>query len=80
VFQNWRIPNSERGREGPSGIRKYLEKKLALPEEDISTWGIKEVLQKISWTKYIIYKYCSVRNEKRNNLLLKFIQKHDTKI
>jgi hypothetical protein len=31
-----RIPNSERGREGPSGARKYLEKKIALPEEDIS--------------------------------------------
>jgi hypothetical protein len=28
VFQNWRIPNSECGREGPSGARKYLEKKF----------------------------------------------------
>jgi hypothetical protein len=37
VFQNWRIPNSERGRERPSGALKYLEKKLALREEDIST-------------------------------------------
>jgi hypothetical protein len=37
VFQNWRIPNSERGMEGPSGARKHLEKKFALPEEDIST-------------------------------------------
>jgi hypothetical protein len=36
VFQNWRIPSSERGREGPSGVRKYLEKKISLPEEDIS--------------------------------------------
>jgi hypothetical protein len=35
MFQNWRIPNSERGREGPSGARK-IEKKFALPEEDIS--------------------------------------------
>jgi hypothetical protein len=38
VFQNWLIPNSERGREGPSGARKILrKKKFALPEEDIST-------------------------------------------
>jgi hypothetical protein len=37
VFQNWQIPNSERGREGSSGAYKYLEKKIALPEEDIST-------------------------------------------
>jgi hypothetical protein len=33
----WRIPNSERGREGPSGARKMLRKKFAVPEEDIST-------------------------------------------
>jgi hypothetical protein len=31
-----KIPNSERGREGPSGARKIL-KKFALPEEGIST-------------------------------------------
>jgi hypothetical protein len=37
MFQNWRIPNSERGREGPSGACKYLEKKFAILEEDIST-------------------------------------------
>jgi hypothetical protein len=38
VFQNWRIPNSKRGREGPSGARKILrKKKFALPEEDTST-------------------------------------------
>jgi hypothetical protein len=37
VFQNWRISNSERGREGPSGVRKILRKKIAPPEEDIST-------------------------------------------
>jgi hypothetical protein len=37
VFQNCRNPNSKRGREGPSGACKYLEKKIALPEEDIST-------------------------------------------
>jgi hypothetical protein len=37
VSQNPRIPNSERGREGPSGARKILKKKFALPEEDIST-------------------------------------------
>jgi hypothetical protein len=37
VSQNSRIPNSERGREGPSGAPKILEKKFALPEEDIST-------------------------------------------
>jgi hypothetical protein len=38
VSQNSRIPNSERGREGPSGARKILEKKKSLnPEEDIST-------------------------------------------
>jgi hypothetical protein len=38
VSQNSRIPNSERGRERPSGARKILrKKKLALPEEDIST-------------------------------------------
>jgi hypothetical protein len=36
VFHNSRIPNSERGREGPSGARKILRKKFALPEEDIS--------------------------------------------
>jgi hypothetical protein len=36
VSQNSRIPNSERGREGPGGARKYVEKKIALPEEDIS--------------------------------------------
>jgi hypothetical protein len=30
VFQKWRIPNSERGREGPNGACKF-----ALPEEDI---------------------------------------------
>jgi hypothetical protein len=29
VSQNWRIPNSERGREGPSGARKILRKKIA---------------------------------------------------
>jgi hypothetical protein len=34
VSQNSRIPNSERGREGPSGARKIL---FALLEEDIST-------------------------------------------
>jgi hypothetical protein len=34
VSQNSRIPNSERGREGPSGARKILRKKIALPEED----------------------------------------------
>jgi hypothetical protein len=28
VSQNSRIPNSERGREGPSGARKYVEKKI----------------------------------------------------
>jgi hypothetical protein len=33
VSQNSRIPNLERGREGPSGARK----KFALPEEDVST-------------------------------------------
>jgi hypothetical protein len=38
VSQNSRILNSERGREGPSGARKILrKKKIALPEEDIST-------------------------------------------
>jgi hypothetical protein len=37
VSQNSRIPNSERGREEPSGARKILGKKIALPEEDIST-------------------------------------------
>jgi hypothetical protein len=38
VSQNSRIPNSERGRERPTGACKYLEnKKFALPEEDIST-------------------------------------------
>jgi hypothetical protein len=30
VFQNWRIPNSERGREGPSGAPKILRKKKSL--------------------------------------------------
>jgi hypothetical protein len=30
VFQNWRIPNSERGREEPSGARKILRKKNSL--------------------------------------------------
>jgi hypothetical protein len=34
VSQNSRIPNSECGREGPSGARKILRKKIALPEED----------------------------------------------
>jgi hypothetical protein len=35
VSQNSRIPNSERGRKGPSGARKILrKKKFALPEED----------------------------------------------
>jgi hypothetical protein len=37
VFQNSRIPNSEHGRKGPSGARKILRKKIALPGEDIST-------------------------------------------
>jgi hypothetical protein len=37
VFQNSRIPNSEHGRERSSGARKILEKKIALPEEVIST-------------------------------------------
>jgi hypothetical protein len=37
VSQNLRIPNSEPGTEGPSGGRKILRKKIALPEEDIST-------------------------------------------
>jgi hypothetical protein len=37
VSQNSRIPNSQRGREGPSGALKILRKKNALPEEDIST-------------------------------------------
>jgi hypothetical protein len=37
VSQNSRIPNSERGRERSSGARKILEKKIALPEEVIST-------------------------------------------
>jgi hypothetical protein len=30
VFQNWRTPNSKRGREGPSGARKILRKKNSL--------------------------------------------------
>jgi hypothetical protein len=34
VSQNSQIPNSERGREGLSGARKILRKKIALPEED----------------------------------------------
>jgi hypothetical protein len=34
VSQNSRIPNPERGREGPSGARNILRKKIALPEED----------------------------------------------
>jgi hypothetical protein len=33
VSQNSRISNSERGREGPSGARKILRKKIAFPEE-----------------------------------------------
>jgi hypothetical protein len=37
VSQNSRIPNSERGRKGPSEARKILRKKFALPEENIST-------------------------------------------
>jgi hypothetical protein len=38
VSQNSRIPNSEHGREGPSGARKILtKKKFPLPKEDIST-------------------------------------------
>jgi hypothetical protein len=37
VSQNSRIPNSERDREGPSGALKILRKKIALPEENIST-------------------------------------------
>jgi hypothetical protein len=42
VSQNPRIPNSERGREGPETkdpvkLEKYLEKKIALPEEGISS-------------------------------------------
>jgi hypothetical protein len=37
MSQNLRIPNSERGREGPSEAGKILQKKFALPEEDIST-------------------------------------------
>jgi hypothetical protein len=37
VSQNSRNPNSERGREGPSGARKILRKNFALPEKDIST-------------------------------------------
>jgi hypothetical protein len=36
VSQNSRIPNSELGREAPSGARKILRKtKFALPEEDM---------------------------------------------
>jgi hypothetical protein len=37
VSQNSRIPNSECGREDPVELEKYLEKKIALPEENIST-------------------------------------------
>jgi hypothetical protein len=45
VSQNSRIANSEHGREelqsmvgkDPVELEKYLEKKIALPEEDIST-------------------------------------------
>jgi hypothetical protein len=39
VSQNSRIPISERDRERPSRARKILEKKIALPEEDISTFN-----------------------------------------
>jgi hypothetical protein len=34
VSQNSQIPNSERGREGPSGAQKILRKKIAPPEEE----------------------------------------------
>jgi hypothetical protein len=34
VPKNSRIPNSESGREEPSGARKILEKKIGFPEED----------------------------------------------
>jgi hypothetical protein len=37
VSQNLGIPNSERGREGPSGALKIDREKNTLPEEDIST-------------------------------------------
>jgi hypothetical protein len=37
VSQNSRIPNSERGGKDPVELEKYLEKKFALPKEDIST-------------------------------------------
>jgi hypothetical protein len=37
MSQNSRIPNSERGRKDPVELEKYLEKKIALPEEDIGT-------------------------------------------
>jgi hypothetical protein len=30
MSQNSRIPNSERGRKGPSGVRKILRKKFSL--------------------------------------------------
>jgi hypothetical protein len=38
LSQSSQIPNSEGGRERPSGARKILrKKKFALPEEDINT-------------------------------------------
>jgi hypothetical protein len=37
VSQKSRIPNSDRGREGPNGARKILRKKIPVSEEDKST-------------------------------------------
>jgi hypothetical protein len=51
VSKNSRIPNSEHGREGPSGARKVLRKKKSLFLKKIysveTTYGINSVISKL---------------------------------
>jgi hypothetical protein len=66
VFQNWRILNSERGREGPSGARKYL-KTIALSEEDI--------LKHFNFVQFIAACISTVRKYYSSYVAVSFLRK-----
>jgi hypothetical protein len=55
AFQNWRTPNSERGRGGSSGARKYLEKKIVLPEEESTVTKYYSSYVAVSFLRIIIH-------------------------
>jgi hypothetical protein len=55
VSQNSRIPNSERGREGPSGGRKILRKKNRSSSKNCFTLLFSTIIYIINNNKYCIF-------------------------